>query len=107
MDRGRFAKLRPLSGPSMDRPEEPSWTTRAADLATESTVMRQLLEVHPVLLSRAELIRELAGENPDFAARDAVERAVRDLVGVGLLHLHGELVLPTRAALHFSELREL
>jgi hypothetical protein len=81
-----------------------NWTTRAADLATESTVMRQVLEVHPVLVTLAELVRELAGEAADFAARDAIERAVRDLSGVGLLHLQGDLVLPTRAALHFSDL---
>lgn len=81
-----------------------NWTTRAADLATESTVMKQVLTVHPVLLTVAELIRELAGEDPGFAERDAIERAVRDLTGVGLLHGHGEFVLPTRAALHFSEL---
>ena len=90
----------------MDRRDEDNWTTRAADLATESTVMRQVLEVHPVLLTTAELIREIAGENADFAERDAIERAVRDLGGVGLLHHHGEFVLPTRAALHFSELLE-
>jgi hypothetical protein len=82
------------------------WTTRAADLATESAVMRAVLDVHPVLLTAAELIREIAGEEPGFAERDAIERAVRDLSGVGLLHHHGEFVLPTRAALHFSELLE-
>ncbi len=81
-----------------------SWTTRAADLASESTVLRQVLAVHPVLLTSDELVREIAGERADFAARDAIERAVRDLSGVGLLHHQGELVLPTRAALHFNEL---
>lgn len=81
-----------------------SWTTRAADLATESTVLRQVLDVHPVLMTLPELVREIAGEEPAFAERDAVERAVRDLGGVGLLHAQGEFVVPTRAALHFSEL---
>lgn len=90
----------------MDRRNDESWTTRAADLATESTVIRHVLEVHPVLLTVEELIREIAGEHAGFAERDAIERAVRDLGGVGLLHHHGEFVLPTRAALHFSELLE-
>lgn len=90
----------------MDRRDDDNWTTRAADLATESTVMRQVLAVHPVLLTTEELIREIAGEQAEFAERDAIERAVRDLGGVGLLHQHGEFVLPTRAALHFSELLE-
>jgi hypothetical protein len=83
-----------------------NWTTRAADLATESAVLRQVLAVHPVLLTLDELVREIAGEGADFGERDAIERAVRDLGGVGLLHHHGEFVLPTRAALHFNELQE-
>ena len=83
-----------------------TWTTRAADLATEGTVMRRLLEIHPVLLTADELVRELAGEAPGFVERDAIERAVRDLTGVGLIHHHGEFVVPTRAALHLSELLE-
>jgi hypothetical protein len=40
----------------------------------------------------------------DFAQRDAIERAVRDLVGVGLLFRSDRLVLPTRAALRFNEI---
>lgn len=86
--------------------KDENWTTRAADLATEAAVMRQVLDVHPVLLTTEELIRELGGGSPGFAERDAVERAVRDLAGVGLIHHHGDLVLPTRAALHFNELQE-
>ncbi len=81
-----------------------SWSTKAADLATESTVLRQILDVHPVLLTVPELVREIAGEETAFAERDAIERAVRDLAGIGLLHSHGQFVVPTRAALHFSEL---
>lgn len=84
--------------------KDDSWTTRAADLATESTVIKQVLDIHPVLLTVPELVREIAGEEPDFAERDAVERAVRDLGGIGLLHQHGEFVVPTRAALHLDEL---
>jgi hypothetical protein len=87
----------------MDRDDD-TWTTKVTDLATEATVLRQLLEVHPVLMTEAELVREIAGESPDFAQRDAIERAVRDLGGVGLIHAGGEFVVPTRAALHFSEL---
>jgi len=40
----------------------------------------------------------------DFAASDAAERAIRDLVGVGLLRCDGGRVLPTEAALHFDRL---
>jgi hypothetical protein len=67
-------------------------------------VIQHLLEAHPSQLTEAELIRELCGEEPQFAERDAIERAVRDLVGVGLLHQGEALLTPTRAALRLSEL---
>ena len=79
-------------------------TTRGDDLRIESVVLRQLLDLHPVQLTVAELVRELCGEGAIFAERDAIERAVRDLGGVGLLHDKGDFVLPTRAALRFNEL---
>jgi hypothetical protein len=79
-------------------------TTRAADDATESVVLTVLLELHPTQVTLEELIREVAGEDAGFAERDAIERAVRDLGGAGLLHLVEERTFPTRAALRFSEL---
>ncbi|HEU5061918.1 MAG TPA: hypothetical protein VFT79_02055 [Solirubrobacterales bacterium] len=78
-------------------------TTWAEDEGVESVVLRQLLDLHPTRLTVAELKREL-GDDRDFAERDAVERAVRELVAVGLLHRGEEFVAPTRAALRFSEL---
>lgn len=81
-----------------------SWTNRAADIATEAAVIQLLLDIHPAQLTVAELIREMAGESPGFAERDAIERAVRDLAGVGLLHEGGRLLTPTRAALRLSVL---
>lgn len=81
-----------------------NWTTAADDDATEAAVLQQVIALHPTQVTLAELIRELAGEDAGFAARDAVERAVRDLSAAGLLH-HGEIfVVPTRAALRFSDL---
>jgi hypothetical protein len=76
------------------------------DLTMESAVLSRAIEVHPDKLTIAELIRELAGENVDFATKDAIERAARDLAGCGLLHLHDSFVSPTRAALRSEELRE-
>lgn len=81
-----------------------SWTTKGDDLTTESAVLLQLLYLHPARLTVAELVREIGDEQPGFAERDAIERAVRDLGGVGLLHRRDDFVLPTRAALRFSEL---
>jgi hypothetical protein len=84
-----------------------SWTPAAEDAATESAVLQQVLDFHPVQVTVAELVREIGGESPGFAERDAIERAVRDLAGAGLLHRHGAFVLPTRAALRFSQLLNL
>lgn len=81
-----------------------SRTPAAEDAATESAVLLQLLDFHPTQVTLAELVREIAGEPADFAARDAVERAVRDLAGVGLIHRSDAFVAPTRAALRFNEL---
>lgn len=81
-----------------------SKTTLAEDESLESAVLQQLLELHPTRLTLAELVRELGGNRADFAERDAVERAVRDLGAVGLLHQGEQFVEPTRAALRFSDL---
>ncbi|MDQ2631925.1 MAG: hypothetical protein M3Y75_13280 [Actinomycetota bacterium] len=78
-------------------------TTWAEDEDVESVVLRQLLDLHPTRLTLAELRRELCSDS-SFAERDAVERAVRELAAVGLLHQGTEFVAPTRAALRFNEL---
>jgi hypothetical protein len=50
------------------------------------------------------LVREITAGSTDFAEGDRIERAVRDLVGVGLLFRGEGAVLPTRAALRFNEI---
>jgi len=85
---------------------EESKTTWAEDENLEAAVMQQLLDLHPTRLTLAELIREVAGENASFAARDSVERAVRSLTATGLLHEGEGFVGPSRAALRFSELQD-
>lgn len=81
-----------------------SKTTLAEDECLEAAVLHQLLDLHPTRLTLAELVREVGGERAGFAERDAVERAVRDLGAVGLLHRGEQFVEPTRAALRFSDL---
>jgi predicted transcriptional regulator len=81
-----------------------SATTEGQDAATESAVLQQLLAIHPTQVTVAELVRELNGPEADFAERDAIARAVRDLAGVGLVHRNGDLLTPTRAALRLAEL---
>lgn len=81
-------------------------TTWVEDEGVESAVLRQLLDLHPTHLTLAELLRELGSDGGSFADRDAVERAVRDLAAVGLLHKGADFVTPTRAAIRFSELAD-
>jgi hypothetical protein len=83
-----------------------SRTTADQDAATEAAVLQRLLDLHPVQLTEEELVREVADQPADFAARDAIDRAVRELSGAGLLHRRDSFVLPTRAALRFNELVE-
>jgi hypothetical protein len=83
-----------------------SRTTWAEDEGVESAVLRQLLDLHPTRLTSAELMRELGSDGGSFAERDAVERAVRDLAAVGLVHKGADFVTPTRAALRFNELAD-
>jgi len=96
-----------LKGEAMQGRSDPG-TTGADDAAIEAAVLRQLLALYPVQMTVDELVREL-GEGTEnggaeFALRDAVERAVRELGAAGLLHRNGEVVVPSRAALRFDEL---
>jgi hypothetical protein len=77
---------------------------KADDATIEAAVLRQLLALHPIQLTLGELVREIAGDPDDFALKDAVERAVRELAAAGLAHRSGEVVLPSRAALRCAEL---
>lgn len=78
-------------------------TTWTEDEKVEAAVLRQLLDLHPARLTLPELTQEMTVTG-GFAERDAVERAVRDLTAVGLVHREIESVAPTRAAVRFSEL---
>jgi DNA-binding HxlR family transcriptional regulator len=74
------------------------------DAAVESAVLQLLLALHPAQVSFDELLREIGGGECDFAQRDGLERALRDLAAAGLLHRNGNLVLPSRAAVRCDEL---
>jgi hypothetical protein len=76
----------------------------ADDAKTERVVLAFLLEEHPSQLTIPELSRGLNAHPGGFSSDDAVERAVRELVGAGLLYCQGAFVLPTRAALYFTRL---
>jgi hypothetical protein len=70
---------------------------RNADAATLRAVLSLVLAEHPAILAASEIEQEVG-------AGDATERALRDLISVGLLRREGALILPTRAAVHFDAL---
>jgi hypothetical protein len=78
-----------------------------ADLRDQRVVLTHVLALHPTHLTVPELVRELDDGSETFAASDSVERAVRDLTGIGLLHCPGGLVVPSHAAIRFDQLSEV
>jgi hypothetical protein len=76
----------------------------AQEAEDQRVVLSFILGEHPTQLTIPEVAQALYAHPGDFKSDDAVERAIRELVGGGLLHCHGRLVLPTRAALYFSRL---
>jgi hypothetical protein len=78
---------------------------RPAEERVQQAVLSLLLEAHPAQRSMDEILREMTDEPEDFAVRDLIDNAVRDLVGAGLAHRHGAFVFATRAAVRFDELQ--
>ena len=65
------------------------------DIRNQGVTLMHALHRHPTLLTIPELVQEVASE------ADHIECAVRDLVGVGLLHCANGLAVPSPAALRF------
>lgn len=74
------------------------------DAKAERVVLAFLLEEHPAQLTIPEVSRALNAHPGGFSSDDAVERAIRELDGAGLLHCHNGLAVPTRGALYFARL---
>ena len=76
------------------------------DRQVQWAVLTFLLDEYPdhqLTIPEVSLAMNPAGETA-FKSEDAVERAIRDLVGAGLLHCRCGFVLPTRAALVYWSL---
>ena len=85
-----------MIGPSPSLRRDPAEEDRLVQAAVLGFVLGQ----HPAIMSCAEIGLELRS-----SGADAVERAIRDLIGAGLLRREGGSTLPTRAALHYTSLR--
>jgi hypothetical protein len=77
----------------------------ARDARTENAVLTFLLDEHPTRLTLGELSLVLNADPRLDDPDDAAERAVRELVGAGLIHQDGRFLAPSRAALYFERLR--
>jgi len=78
---------------------ERATTTADQDDRDQASVLREILFIYPEPITREELIREKTIVSDDFAERDRIERAIRDLTAIGLLHRRDDdLLIPTRAA---------
>ena len=83
----------------------PEATPASEDDQAQQAVLALLLDAHPAHLSLDEVVRELTDRPDDFAPRDRVNNAVRDLAAAGLVHRHGAFVFASRAAVRFEDLR--
>jgi hypothetical protein len=82
-------------------------TTFDEDEQDQAAVLREVLELHPDMLTRSELTREMTGDGSEgFSSVDGVARAIRDLARSGLVHVVGEqgFVRPSRPAVRYFEL---
>jgi hypothetical protein len=84
--------------------EDRGWSPDAQDTQDQGSVLLHVLTTYPTHLRLSELVLEITAGSSEFDARDRVERAVRDLVGAGLLFRCEALVLPTRSAIRFNEI---
>ena len=78
--------------------------TEEPDRQLESAVLSFIIRVHPALLTKDELLAELAQDPTSFPERDSLTRAINSLTRAGLLHRLDNFLLPSWAALKAVEM---
>jgi len=78
----------------------------AQDMRDQGVVLIHVLTQYPTVMTIPDLVREITAGSADFGEGDAMERAVRDLTGLGLLRCPGGMVVPSHAALRVYDLLE-
>lgn len=81
-------------------------SNHAQDVRDQAVVLTFVLALNGDNLTIPDLAQTLNEKPGDFKRPDAVERAVRDLTGVGLVEIDSGRVQPTAAALRFIEIIE-
>jgi hypothetical protein len=87
-----------------DRGSRAPVSTSHEDEIVERSLLTQALVLFPAQLTILELAQRLERDPDDFAQKDAVERAVRELSRDGLLVCDCQRIAPSRAALRFDRL---
>lgn|SRR5215203_1688487 len=80
-------------------PGDPSGGSSNADedFKWQGRVLGFVLFEHPHQLSENEIIRQMVGEKPTFDEKDAVKRAIEEVVRAGLFRRCESMVLLTKA----------
>jgi hypothetical protein len=94
-----MADENPTGRASLD-PESPA----IEDRKTESAILALLLDEHPTRLTFDEMALAVRSDADRGDPDDKTQRAVRELIGAGLVHRHDTFLAPTRAALYFAAL---
>lgn len=82
-------------------------TTSDEDRRDQQMVLREVLALVPEIRTIGELTCYLTVASTDIEKQGRIQRAVRELVAGGMLHVRaGDLVLPTMAAVHFQALTD-
>lgn len=76
------------------------------DANAERGVLTLVVGDYPEVYTEAELVRSVVFDPERFIERDTVERAIRSLWDLGLLHRCGPLVFPSRSALRYEALEQ-
>lgn len=83
----------------------PSGAEHSEPDALAAALLAQLVSEYPAQFSLEELFRSLAEGPEDWAARDDMQVALRQLIADGLVHRHGSFAFATRAAVRAEQLR--
>jgi len=70
------------------------------DAVLQRAILNHLLDEHPSLLGRSDLIREIPTGLEGWAHRDAIERGIAELTKRNLVDWLDDYVLPTRPAVY-------
>jgi hypothetical protein len=82
-------------------------TPEEQDTQVQHAVLLFALASDPALLSEEEILLAVASNPDDFAERDSVLRALRDLNSAGLMHYRHGFAQTTRAATRAAELLQI